>query len=104
VSDRTPTLMLLGISTLACVGLSLSVGTLWAGVLVSFTGAVLSTLVIEAALNGAWLSLLIAQLFLARRGFSPLRMQTFLEAAHEADIMRYSGASYQFKHSSFGNP
>jgi hypothetical protein len=53
---------------------------------------------IEIGLSTAWGQFLLARLWLAARGKTPLRLMTFLEDAHARGVLRQVGAVYEFRH------
>ncbi|WP_433119360.1 NACHT domain-containing protein [Micromonospora sp. CA-246542] len=48
--------------------------------------------------TSAWAQLVLARIWLAWRGWAPLRLMTFLEDAHKLGVLRQVGPLYQFRH------
>ncbi|ANZ40697.1 hypothetical protein BBK82_36580 [Lentzea guizhouensis] len=51
-----------------------------------------------AVMRTAWVSYLVAKLWLASRGRIPWRLMTFLEDARHRGVLRANGPAYQFRH------
>jgi hypothetical protein len=52
----------------------------------------------QLGLGGGWLSLGIARISLAMRGYLPWRLMRFLDDAYHRGVLRQTGAEYQFRH------
>ncbi|MCW2144628.1 hypothetical protein [Actinoplanes cyaneus] len=66
----------------------------WAGI--AYAMPVSALLVLR---NSAWMRwLLFVRCWLPLRGRLPWRVATFLEDAHQRDVLRQSGAVYLFRH------
>ncbi|MFE9204823.1 hypothetical protein [Micromonospora sp. NPDC007230] len=48
--------------------------------------------------TSAWAQFVLARLWLAYRGWTPLRLMTFLQDAHKLGVLRQVGPLYQFRH------
>ena len=48
--------------------------------------------------TSAWAQLVLARLWLSYRGWTPLRLMTFLQDAHKLGVLRQVGPLYQFRH------
>ncbi|MFG2053068.1 NACHT domain-containing protein [Micromonospora sp. NPDC048930] len=73
----------------------LAEGLLGAGVGLLLGAAGLGMMVYATS---AWAQFVLARLWLAYRGLTPLRLMTFLQDAHKLGVLRQVGSQYQFRH------
>lgn len=52
----------------------------------------------QLGLGGGWLSLGVARISLAARGYLPWRLMRFLDDAYRRGVLRQAGAEFQFRH------
>jgi hypothetical protein len=53
---------------------------------------------LTTALSRSWGAYVLGRTWLALRGHTPIRLNRFLEDAHQRGVLRQAGAIYQFRH------
>lgn len=97
--DKLRTLVFLGVFVVLLVCSIYAFGYFAGTLLSTVVTAFLMMVVFQGLPNGAWLSFAIARIILAGSHRFPLRLISFLEDSHSAELLRGIPGGYQFRHS-----